>query len=74
MLGWEDDDPRVEQALPVAELLAVFAQTAGEDRRVHGALGEDGDDVVAVRGFGLWTENATNGVLRCWSRPVLVLK
>lgn len=74
VLGWPDDHPDVEQSLDLADLLTAFAKIASEDTRAYGALGEDGDEAYAAVGFGLWTENATRGVLRFWSRPYLVLK
>lgn len=74
VLGWDRDDPRVEQTCSAADLLTTFTSIAAEENRVHGAYGEDGDDAYARAGFGLWLENACHGVLRCWSRPVLVLK
>lgn len=74
VLGWRADDPRVERSLPVADLLAAFAAIAPQEARSYGAYGEDGDDAYARVGLGIWVENANRGVLRCWSRPYLVLK
>jgi len=74
VLGWHRDDPRVERSLPVIDLLTAFATIAPEETRAYGAYGEDGDDAYARVGLGIWVENANRGVLRCWSRPYLVLK